>query len=160
MAIENPDELRQDARRFDTEIKKAGATTILFVPWSHREHPEQQTIITDVYLSLARELHAVIAPVGPAWQSLLTDNPQIPLYRPDQDSHPNANGSYLAACVLYAIIYRKSPEGISSEITDQGMRRHEFDPLDKQIKEEPFRLSPSDALLLQRTAWQVAKEFE
>lgn len=159
-ALENPEALREYALLFNEEIKKAGAQTILFIPWSHREHPEHQVGIIDTYMSLAQELDATAAPIGLAWQTALRYKPQTPLYKHDADSHPAAAGSYLAACVLYATIYGSSPEGMTPTITDQGMVRHEFDPLRTDIKEEPFSLSGSDARFLQRTAWWSVKELQ
>jgi hypothetical protein len=157
--LENPEAMREYALLFDQEIKKAGAQTILFIPWAHREHPEQQVGIIDAYMSLAQEMDATVAPVGPSWQTALRYKPQMPLYKHDADSHPAAAGSYLAACVLYATIYGSTPEGVTAEITDQGMVRHEFDPLREDVKEEPFSLSGSDARFLQRTAWWSVKEL-
>ena len=31
----------------------------------------------------------------------------------DDGSHPTVSGTYLAACVFYATIFRQSPEGLS-----------------------------------------------
>jgi len=36
-------------------------------------------------------------------------------WNPD-NSHPNLTGSYLAACVLYAVIFQDSPEGIGDHL--------------------------------------------
>jgi hypothetical protein len=155
MSLENPAAMREYSRLFDKEIKKAGAKTILFVPWAHREKPEQEASIVAAYQSLARDLGATLAPIGTAWQNAPTDDAGLTLYRADADSHPNARGSYLAACVLYATLYGKSPVGVSAEITDRGMARHEFEPLTLNIKEEPFNLGLTDARFLQQTAWRA-----
>ena len=39
------------------------------------------------------------------------------LYESDQ-KHPNATGAYLSACVFYATIYGRSPEGLPGRIGD------------------------------------------
>jgi len=39
-------------------------------------------------------------------------DPQLNLWQ-DDGSHPNEQGTYLAACVFYAVIFQKSPEGLS-----------------------------------------------
>jgi hypothetical protein len=57
-----------------------------------------QDALDSAYTSLARELGALLAPVGPAWQRALVDSPQLRLYQKD-DSHPAPLGTYLAACV-------------------------------------------------------------
>jgi hypothetical protein len=63
------------------------------------------------YMEIANELGVRVAPVGPAWQQAISQNPQLDLWRAD-GIHPSEDGSYLAACVLYAVIYRQSPEGL------------------------------------------------
>lgn len=156
----DPDELKEYARRFDKEIKAAGAKTILFVTWARHVYPEQQPVINSVYGDIARETGATLAPVGQAWEDALAADPKLPLYRNDVDNHPAEAGTYLAACVLYSTIYRRSPEGLTAEITDQGMSRHEFDPAGnalKNVKKEPFTIPEDEARMLQRTAWAAVQ---
>ena len=62
------------------------------------------------YMRMADSVGALVSPVGSAWKYVRDNNPAITLYDAD-GSHPSLNGSYLAACVFYAAIYRKSPVG-------------------------------------------------
>lgn len=62
------------------------------------------------YMRMADSVEASISPVGSAWKYVRDNNPGINLYNPD-GSHPSLHGSYLAACVFYASIYRKTPVG-------------------------------------------------
>ncbi|MFT6924068.1 MAG: hypothetical protein ACJA1C_003089 [Crocinitomicaceae bacterium] len=62
------------------------------------------------YMRIADSVQASISPVGSAWKYVRDNNPGIGLYNADE-SHPSLHGSYLAACVFYASIYRKSPVG-------------------------------------------------
>jgi PKD repeat protein len=55
---------------------------------------------------------ASVAPVGIAWKYVRDTYPAINLYSSD-GSHPSLEGSYLAACVFYASIYRESPVNAS-----------------------------------------------
>jgi hypothetical protein len=64
------------------------------------------------YLGIARELNIKLAPVGVAWAEAQRQNPQVELWQED-GSHPSLQGTYLAACVFYAVIFRESPEGLS-----------------------------------------------
>lgn len=64
------------------------------------------------YLEMANNEHAICAPVGSAWWNSISIDSTINLYTGD-NSHPNINGSYLAACVFYATMWRKSPVGLS-----------------------------------------------
>jgi hypothetical protein len=52
----------------------------------------------------AQKQHAVVAPVGDAWQLNYRNASPLRLHVKD-NSHPAFNGSYLAACVIYATIY-------------------------------------------------------
>ena len=65
----------------------------------------QQRLITS-YLELACINHAWCAPVGMAWQRVRKERPDYILYMPDR-SHPSALGSYLAANVIFTVIYQR-----------------------------------------------------
>lgn len=54
--------------------------------------------------------HAAVAPVGLAWEHALTRRPQLDLWAGD-GTHPSRAGSYLAACVFYSVLTRRSPVG-------------------------------------------------
>lgn len=66
-----------------------------------------QQRINAAYVRMAKDNGAVVAPVGVAWQKVRQDKPVIGLYA--DNVHPNATGAYLAACVLYATIFKDSP---------------------------------------------------
>ena len=71
-----------------------------------------QTRLKESYMEMGNNNQATISPVGVAWKYTRDNYPLIDLYAAD-GSHPSIAGSYLAACVFYASIYRKSPEGAS-----------------------------------------------
>ena len=92
---------------------------------------ETQKAITNAYVAIGDEIGAAIVPVGTAWQNFIRRHSSPALH--DQDkSHPTLAGSYLAACVFFAVLFDESPVGISSDIK---------------------RLTRADAGLLQQTAW-------
>jgi hypothetical protein len=99
----DPERMYTYARRFDAEIKKNGARTILFLTWAQRGRPEMQLLLNQAYFSLAKELDARVAPVGPAWQVALELAPGIRLHMPD-GFHPTPTGTYLTACVFYLVM--------------------------------------------------------
>jgi hypothetical protein len=112
--------LRRDAmveygKKFDAEIKKQQAKTILYETWALQNKPDQQTAISKAYEGLSRELNARLAPVGNAWQTALGSDKNLVLHDNDW-KHPNATGTYLAACVFYSTFYGKSPEGLPGRI--------------------------------------------
>lgn len=109
------------ARVLIGKIRDAGANPIFFETWAHRDGmPENgmpdfeamQYQIDVGYLSIAQELNVPVAPVGDAWFSALKQNPQLGLWQQD-GSHPTEQGTYLAACVFYAVIFQESPQGLS-----------------------------------------------
>jgi hypothetical protein len=64
------------------------------------------------YLGIAQELNVPVASVGFAWSEARKQDPQLALWQ-DDGSHPTEQGTYLAACVFYSVIFHKSPEGSS-----------------------------------------------
>ena len=60
------------------------------------------------YTEMAEDNTALLAPVGTAWKTIRSNFPSINLYATD-GSHPSIQGSYLAACVFYAVLYNESP---------------------------------------------------
>ena len=60
------------------------------------------------YMRFMEASEAAVAPVGVAWKYVRDTYPAINLYSSD-GSHPSLEGSYLAACVFYAAIYRETP---------------------------------------------------
>ena len=109
------------ARALDQMIRESGGRTILFMTWGYRDglpdkgfpdFASMQAELNAGYVEIADQLGAIVAPVGIAWQNGLAQESQLDLWDPD-GGHPSETGSYLTACVFYATIYRKSPEGLS-----------------------------------------------
>jgi hypothetical protein len=109
------------ARALVSKIREIGAVPILFITWAHRDgwpennmptYESMQYQINGGYLTLGQELKAQMAPVGYAWLKMRQQTPKLNLWQQD-GSHPNEKGTYLAACVFYAVIYRQSPEGLT-----------------------------------------------
>lgn len=60
------------------------------------------------YLSMMNQSQSSVAPVGVAWKRVVDEHPTIELYSSD-GSHPSLAGTYLATCVFYASLFRKTP---------------------------------------------------
>jgi hypothetical protein len=56
-------------------------------------------------------LAVAVAPVGYTWAIVRQESPGIGLWQ-DDGSHPSTAGTYLAACVFYAAVFRQSPDGL------------------------------------------------
>ena len=78
----------------------------------NRDFDEMQAQLHSCYMDIANELDAMVAPVGTAWQNAVTQDPQLDLWHRD-GLHSSEKGTYLAACVFYAVVYQQSPEGLT-----------------------------------------------
>jgi hypothetical protein len=156
LPITDPETMHKYARLFDAEIKKAGAQTIFHLTWARQHQPENQAKLNDAYFTIARELQALVAPVGVAWQKAFKEDAKLVFHTEDK-SHPTAAGSYMAASVFYALIYGKSPEKLTSRINgypvnDSGMV--------SEVKAELVNLDKAAAALIQRIAWQTVRQVK
>ena len=68
--------------------------------------------LRESYMEMSVDNDCSVSPVGAAWKYVRDNYSTIELYSSDE-SHPSINGSYLAACVHYASMYRESPVGAS-----------------------------------------------
>ena len=121
-ALEHPHEFAGYAGFFHDIIRRHGALTVLFETWARRRDSRlyargalavsphhMQSLITDCYAALARDLQAELAPAGRAF--LLAEQAGdlgANLYRSD-GAHPSREGTLLAALVLCAILTRVDP---------------------------------------------------
>jgi hypothetical protein len=106
------------ARALHEKIAAAGARTVLFMTWGYvrgdrRDQPHDtyaamQARLADGYSKLGAELGARVAPAGLAWAEALRRDPSLDLWAGD-GQHPGRLGSYLAACVFYAMLSRREP---------------------------------------------------
>ena len=91
---------------------------VLYMTWGYRSarFEEMSDILAAAYRKAAADNGVACAPVGIAWKHSLKAKPGLTLHTGD-DSHPNAAGTYLAACTLYATISGKSPVGLPAKLT-------------------------------------------
>jgi hypothetical protein len=89
--------------------------TYFYLTWARRNSPADQAALTQAYQAIARELGATVAPVGIAWEKVLREDPKVRLHMED-DSHPNATGTYLAALVFLARLRGKLPAELPATI--------------------------------------------
>ena len=135
LPVKNAKRMHENVRLFDEATKAAGARTVLYMTWARQHEPESQQVITDAYASIGRELGASVVPVGLAWQRFLRQHDRPALHDKDR-SHPTPAGSYLAACVFLAVLFRESPVGADAEVAG---------------------LSEEDRALLQEAAWKQCR---
>jgi hypothetical protein len=101
-------------------IKQSSATPIFFLTWAHRngwpdrglsDYESMQFQIAQGYKEIAHELDVLVAPVGLVWSQARKQYSELDLWQAD-GSHPSEQGTYLSACVFYAVIFHQSAEGL------------------------------------------------
>lgn len=129
---------------FSADIAKAGAKTALYMTHAYvapnkNASPDMIRKIEDMYVSVGNEVGALVIPVGLAFEEAYRRKPDLQLHKTYDGSHPDLIGTYLAACVLYASLYGKSPVGNAYDY---------FGKVDKDT-----------ATFLQQVAWDTAQKF-
>jgi hypothetical protein len=115
------------ARVLDSLTRFAGGATGLFMTWGwrnggtmtyrgyssppFRDYFQMQDTVSAAYSRLATELSADLVPVGRAWARARLIDSLVALWQPD-NSHATLQGTYLAACVFYAVLHQASPVGL------------------------------------------------
>src|SRR5437763_3593579 len=115
LPVKNAVRMHENIRLFDEAIRASGAKTALYLTWARQYAPESQAAITNAYRTIGEELGATVIPAGVAWQRFMSLYRHPVLHDSDQ-SHPTLAGSYLAACVFFAILFGESPVGIASDL--------------------------------------------
>jgi hypothetical protein len=120
-AAERRREMEPFAHLLHRKIEAAGADTLLFMTWGYDGGDEDvagdtfagmQARLAEGYSDLAAQLPARVAPVGLAWAAAMRGRPGLDLWGWD-GKHPSASGSYLAACVFYAMLSGRDPSASS-----------------------------------------------
>lgn len=109
------------------------AHVIFYMTWGHKEGCQdehdgyplidtyegmQHRLITS-YLEMAYNNNAWCAPVGMAWQRVRQERPYVQLYWPDM-SHPSKVGTYLAANVIFSVIFQHCYQStFTCDLTDE-----------------------------------------
>jgi PKD repeat protein len=70
-----------------------------------------QDSLTSAYLEISEQLNIQCAPVGVTWQNILNDTTLV-LHSGD-NSHPNIDGSYVAALTIFSSIWKQGTSGLT-----------------------------------------------
>ena len=157
--INDPMFFQQYVRAFSAEIEKAGATTMLMLTWARKQTPEKQARLNASYFSIAQEVGAVVAPVGIAWNEAHQGKADLDLYTAD-GSHPAPAGSYLAACVLYATLFDRSPEDLPGKLNGRALVTPSAEVTFEDTPTTLVSLSDTDAAYLQRIAYETVQGMD
>jgi len=137
------------ATKLDSIIKASRiiTKTVFYMTWGRKNGGQQcvgsycspdfinfyhmQDSLKSSYSMISYMLNATLSPAGEAWRIAKQLNPDVNLWDAD-DSHPTLEGSYLTACVFYAVIFNQNPVGLTYTAG----------------------LTQSEALFCQQCAWQ------
>jgi len=120
-AADRASEMYPAVAQLTATIRAAGAQPLLFLTWGHEAgwpeaglttYPSMQTAVDQGYLGAAARQAISIAPVGDAWQYVVSHQANPELWQGD-GVHPTTAGTYLAACVFYAALFNESPVGLT-----------------------------------------------
>ena len=134
--IEGAEKFISAATEHAEVIRAAGAEPMLFMTWAYTDRPEMTEVLDAAYSKLGEDLDAEVAPAGLAFEHVTRERPALAL-RTNDKRHPSLAGTYLTACVFYASLQDRSPEGI----------------------EYTAGLEADVAAYLQSIAWEVVQQY-
>lgn len=122
--VEKPESAEKAVKTLYEYIKKSGAKLVMYSTHPdevesdfqingntmHLTNYEIEQILTKNNFALSNQYDGLTAVSGLNFMRAGTFNPTINLYKSD-NLHPSVEGSYLAACTIYATVFNKSPFG-------------------------------------------------
>jgi cytochrome c553 len=126
----------ETVRKHAQTLLRGGVRPVLFMSWAYKDKPEMTAQLAEQYTLAANANDALVIPAGLAFARTIAKRGDIDLYEKDK-RHPSLAGTYLAACTVYASLFRKSPVGLSYTAG----------------------LQPEIATLLQTAAWETVQEY-
>jgi hypothetical protein len=108
----------QTIAAFSVKIRQTGAEPVLYMTHAYvvphlRRRPDMISDIAAMYLEAGNQNDALVIPVGLAFEIAYARQPDIQLHKAFDGSHPNLDGTYLAAATAFASLYGVSPVGNS-----------------------------------------------
>ncbi len=112
----HPPKFAATVAEFAKKIAAAGGETALYMTHAyvkpHKKYdPEMIRAIEKLYVETGNTVGALVIPVGLAFEEAYKQRPELNLHQSYDSSHPSLEGTYLAACVVFASLYGQSPVG-------------------------------------------------
>lgn len=108
--------LRDYTRRFNEVIARGGGKTALYMVWPSKARSGDFDGVSRSYARAAMDVGGLLLPAGDAWRAAWRRDPSLALYGEDQ-FHPSAAGSWLAALVIVRQISGRSPVGLTVRVS-------------------------------------------
>jgi hypothetical protein len=138
------------AKKLDDEARKRKIRVMEYLAWPwvnvtgdhvFEKRVKAQEAFNQPFIRLAKETGVTLVPCGPGLVNVIKKDRKFLADFHYGDVHVSLLGSYFTACVIFAAIYDKSPEGLPSVF-------HEY-KIDKET-----------ASILQRTAWETVQQWQ
>lgn len=91
------------ARQLNEWIREAGSRPVVYMTWAKQDDEAAQPRMIRAHEQIARELDALLAPVGAHWWDYLKSHPEIYMYKRD-GQHASSHGSAFAAGYIWDAI--------------------------------------------------------
>jgi len=124
------------SRKHSDTVRRHGAKPAFFMSWAYADRPEMTDQLAEAYTKAGNDNDAFVIPAGLAFARALKQRPGLVLHAADR-RHPSPAGTYLAACTVYAALFKKSPEGLGYAAG----------------------LDPDTAHFLQTVAWETTQDY-
>ena len=113
---DHPPKFAATVADFAKKIQAAGGETALYMTHAyvkpHKKYdPDMIRAIEKLYVETGNAVGALVIPVGLAFEEAYKRRPDLKLHQSYDSSHPSLDGTYLAACVVFASVYGQSPVG-------------------------------------------------
>lgn len=112
------------AKKHADTVRKHGAKPVFFMSWAYKDVPSMTAELAEAYTQAGNDNNALVIPAGLAFGNSIARMPELNLYVADK-RHPSLAGSYLAACVTYATLFKASPVDLAYTAgLDPAIARH------------------------------------
>ena len=132
------------AKSIDAEVTKQVGRTALFQVWPAGYRLSDYDGVCASYRTAAEQIDGLLFPVGEAFRMARRRHTGLSLLQGD-DFHPNPNGTYLAALVMFQQVTGRSPLGLPVN----------FNTPQKDL----IRIAPETATMLQKVAAEANAKF-
>ena len=98
------EDFREAVVKLNALIRQAGSKPILYETWARKDEPKAQENMNSIHRHVAREIDALLAPVGENWWGYMKSWPDLEMYDGDS-AHASRAGSDFAAKMIWEEIW-------------------------------------------------------
>lgn len=98
------EKFREAAVRLNEWIRQAGSVPVIYATWARKAEPEAQELMNEAHRRVAREIGALLAPVGEEWPRNLKSHPDTEFYASDGAHASPAGSDFAAGCIWEALL--------------------------------------------------------